>query len=255
VHRDFLIKHHNLSPEQVLQTRNGIDFTRFAAEVERNPKKVVYSSSPDRGLPVLLSVWPEIRKRVPDAELHVFYGFFNWRKIAEARNDQEQLRGIDFLEKQLADLASHGVHNRGKVDQVTLAHEFTTAGVWAHPTWFTETSCLTAMEAQAAGLRIVTSSIAALNETVGDYGVLLDGDWLTPEYQARFVDEVVRAIEAPEGEWKKAREEIKARAFRDFDLDELAEDWVRMFDGLIADVKVRPLVPYIGRADFVREVA
>jgi 2-polyprenyl-3-methyl-5-hydroxy-6-metoxy-1,4-benzoquinol methylase/glycosyltransferase involved in cell wall biosynthesis len=255
-HKGFLAQHHNLPLEQIGRTRNGIDLARFAEPVERNPKKIVYSSSPDRGLPVLLHVWPEIRKRVPDAELHVFYGFYNWQKISEARGDQQQLEAIQTLIDRAKQLEAHGVVMRGKVDQKTLAREFLSAGVWAHPTWFTETSCLTAMEAQAAGLRIVTSSIAALNETVGpDYGVLIDGDWLSPEYQARFIDETVRALEAPEGEWLRTRAEIQDRAHRDFGLDALAEGWVASMRSEIERLKLHPLVPYQGRADFKREAA
>ena len=255
-HRDFLIQHHNLPPEQVAQTRNGIDLTRFDQQVERNPHKVVYSSSPDRALPVLLKVWPEIRARVPDATLDVFYGFFNWRKIAEAQGAQDQLRGIEHLEARLRELVPHGVTMHGKVDQATLAREFLSAGVWASPHWFQETSCLTAMEAQAAGLRCVTSSIAALNETVGrDYGVLIDGDWLSPEYQAQFVDEVVRALTAPEGEWIKTRDEIQERARRDFGLDALATKWIAMMRDETKRVEAAPLVPYRARPDFTREAA
>jgi 2-polyprenyl-3-methyl-5-hydroxy-6-metoxy-1,4-benzoquinol methylase/glycosyltransferase involved in cell wall biosynthesis len=264
-HKGFLADHHNLSLEQIGRTRNGIDLGRFDnpfvehIAAARNPKKVVYSSSPDRGLPVLLHVWPEIRKRVPDAELHVFYGFFNWQKMAEAvggEQGQRQLEAIQTLTSRLRELEPHGVTMHGKVDQQTLAREFLSAGVWAYPTWFSETSCLTAMEAQAAGLRIVTSSIAALNETVGhDYGVLLDGDWLSPEYQAKFVDETVRALEAPEGEWLRTRAEIQDRAHRDFGLDALAEGWVASMWSEIERLKAQPLVPYQGRADFKREAA
>ncbi len=254
-HCDFIEKHHNLPREQVIQTRNGIDLSRFDKPVERNTKKVVYSSSPDRGLPVLLKVWPEIRKRVPDATLDIFYGFFNWKKMAQARGDQDQLKGIAFLEKQIQDLGPHGVTMRGKVDQQTLADEFLSAGVWAYPTWFSETSCITAMEAQAAGLRIVTSSIAALKETVGEYGVLIDGDWLSPEYQATFIDEVVAALVAPETEWITTRYALTMHARKAFGLDALAEDWVAMMRDEIERVKVSPLVPYQPRADFAREAA
>ncbi len=255
-HREFLINHHNLPAQQVARTRNGIDLSRFDQSVERNPHKVVFSSSPDRALPVLLDVWPKIRKRVPDAELHIFYGFFNWRKAAEAGGNVEHLKVIDALERRMVDLKDEGVVFRDKVDQSTLAKEFCSAGVWASPTWFSETSCISAMEAQAAGLRCVTSSIAALNETIGnEYGVLIDGDWLSVDYQTKFIDETVRALTAPEGEWKKTREEIRARAKRDFDLDSLATDWEKMMYGLIEDLKVRPIVPYQKRADFVREVA
>ena len=55
------------------------------------------------------------------------------------------------------------------------------------------------MEAQAAGLRIVTSSIAALNETVGPRGHLIPGDWLSEEYQKAFLDYVVLELTRPEG--------------------------------------------------------
>jgi glycosyltransferase involved in cell wall biosynthesis len=200
---------------------------------------------------VLLKVWPEIRKRVPDAELRVFYGFGNWKAMAAARRDETQLRGIALLEKQLAELADHGVTMCGKVDQATLAHEFLSAGVFAYSTWFTETSCISAMEAQAAGLRVVTSAIAALNETV-QHGVLLDGDWLSDDYQAKFVDEVVRAMTAPEGEWGASRREIAAQARASFGLDALAIDWVAMMREEIERQKVAPLVPYVRRADFSR---
>lgn len=255
-HKDFLINHHNVAPEHVRVTRNGIDLIRFAQAVERNPHKAVYSSSPDRGLPVLLKVWPEIRQRVPDAELHVFYGFDNWEKFARARNDEESLRAIGALMNRMRELEPMGVNYRGKVDQMTLAREFLSAGVWSYSTWFSETFGITAAEAQAAGLRIVTSSIAALNEVVGpDHGVLLDGDWLSTEYQAAFIDEVVNAMTTPEGQWKKTREELQDRARRDFGLDSLAEDWVAMMREEIDRTNTEPLVPYRQRADFTRAEA
>ncbi len=256
-HKEFLVRHHNVAPEHVLVTRNGIDLTRFEEPVERNPHKMVYSSSPDRGLPVLLQVWPEIRRRVPDAELHVFYGFDNWEKFARVQpNAEAQLRAIGQLRTRMKQLEPDGVHYRGKVDQRTLAREFLSAGVWGYCTWFTETSCLTAMEAQAAGLRIVTSSIAALNETVSqEYGVLLDGDWLSPEYQREFVDQIERALVAPEGEWLPTRYAMRKRATRAFGLDALAEDWVQMMREQIAGLDEQPLVSYVGRPDFVREAA
>lgn len=252
-HKEFVKNHHNVADRHVRVTRNGIDLSRFDHDVERNPHRAIYSSSPDRGLPVLLDVWPRIRERVPDAELHVFYGFYNWRKAAEASGNQEQLDAIHFLMNRMVDLQTQGVRFRDKVSQAELAKEFLASGVWAYPTWFSETSCLTAMEAQAAGCRVVTSSIAALNETVGPTnGTLIDGDWLSPEYQEHFVDEVVRAMTCPEDEWWVDREESRERAGRDFGLDALAQDWIAMFREEMAILDTYPLAPYKGRADFVR---
>lgn len=42
------------------------------------PGRVVYSSSPDRGLHHLLEQWPRIRRAVPHATLHIFYRLGPW---------------------------------------------------------------------------------------------------------------------------------------------------------------------------------
>lgn len=40
--------------------------------------RVMWSSSPDRGLHWLLSIWPEVRRVVPHAELKIFYSVRKW---------------------------------------------------------------------------------------------------------------------------------------------------------------------------------
>lgn len=207
--------------EKINVTRNGLDPERFRARPPRNPHKIIYASSPDRGLHALLENWGEIRKRVPDAELHVFYGFKVWQSTA----DDAQSRLITDLQRRLAEMKDQGVHTRGRVNQQTLAWEFLTAGVWAYPTWFSETSCITAMEAQAAGLRIVTSPIAALNETVADRGTMIEGNWLSNEYGRKFVDAVVNACNF-EGDRETGMQDAAQR----FDWNGVAQEWSEMFE-------------------------
>jgi len=72
--------------------------------------------------------------------------------------------------------STEGVVFHGRISPKRLAEQFRAASVWAYPDWFHETSCIIAMQAQAAGLRIVTSALAALNETVAERGVLLAKD-------------------------------------------------------------------------------
>jgi glycosyltransferase involved in cell wall biosynthesis len=124
-----------------------------------------------------------------------------------------------------------------------LAEEFLSSGVWAYSTWFGETSCVTAMEAQAAGLRTVTSPIAALNETVGDRGVMIDGDWLSEGYQSKFVDSVVRAMTDPEN---GDRQKFQQYAKENFSWDSLAVDWIKMFSDVIQEVQTNVIPPYKG---------
>lgn len=222
---------------QMHVTRNGVDLSRFEVDVPRNTKKAVYSSSPDRGLPALLKVWPKIRERVPEAELHVFYGFENWefaaRVAARVSNDEAQLKLIAQLKDDMKRLAPLGVQYRGRMPQQDLAREFKSAGAWLYPTWFTETSCITAMEAQAAGLRIVTSPIAALNETVGPRGTMISGDWLSEEYQDHFVEEAVKALNTPANDPK--RRQVEKYAQKSFSWDGVAEEWDVLMRQMVND--------------------
>lgn len=238
-HKQFLIQNHNIHPDHVIVTRNGIDLERFNKKVSRNNFKCVNSSSPDRSWPILLDVWPEIKKQVPQAELHLFYGFKNWEFVA--KHDPKQMDLINSLKAKIKDMASLGVVFHDRVNQEKLAEEFLSAGVWTHPTWFTETSCITAMEMQAAGVRMVTSSIAALNETAGNRASLIDGDWTSAEYKSNFIKNVVKHLENP---GQTDRIFLQQYAKENFGLDELAKDWQTMFFKLIKELKDNPILPY-----------
>lgn len=264
-----------LDPRRVTVTRNGIDLSLFEqsspaermqlvvdlatgdpeneipplidndtavkllSAPTRNPHRAVYSSSPDRGLQTALELWPLIRKEVPDAELHVFYGFDNLR-----RGRPSDVALADKLEATAK--ATEGVFLRGRVSPKELAREFLKSGVWFYPTWFSETSCITAMQAQAAGLDIITSPIAALKETVG-IGMLIPGapepiDMATrgfelaepsDEYRRRAVAHVIAAME----QHGDAGRNDGSR----FSLDTLALEWDTMLNALVAN---RPLPPF-----------
>lgn len=227
-----------IDPNRVLVTRNGIDFGRFENLSEvRNPHKAVYSSSPDRGLASVLLAWSEIREAVPDAELHIYYGFDTWEACSQ--NNPQQLNLIQHLKQSIKDHEGMGVVYHGRVDQKTLAREYASAGVWAYSTFFTETSCISAMEAQMAGLAIVTSPVAALTETVGNRGVMIEGDWLSDGYQKKLVDAVVKAMTQTT---EKDRKKLTAFAHKRFGWDDLAREWDLMFRQIISEVSI-DLVP------------
>lgn len=258
-HKRTLLNVYPSVPEaKIVVTRNGIDLGRFGVglvhsddcddcelcnvrDIDRDPHKCVFSSSPDRGLQPLLDMWPRIREQVPDATLHIFYGWENWEKVARMNGDRAQLAAIANL-KHLASTLP-GVTLRGRVSQEELAREFLSAGVWTYPTWFWETSCITAMEAQAAGLHIVTSHLAALVETVGDRGVLLRAD--NPDevnsdrYQDAFVKSVVAMLLNSEQCVDDALiREAKQQYARDrFSLDTLAEDWSQMLTEMVTRLR------------------
>ena len=239
-HKQNLINTHNLHPDHIIVTRNGIDLNRFNESIPRNRFKAVNSSSPDRSWPILLECWSKIKERVPQAELHLFYGFKNWEYSANFAPGHPEL--IARLKAKIKEIEPLGVVYHDRVNQNQLAEEFLSAGCWIYPTWFSETSCITAMEAQAAGLRTITSSIAALNETVADRGILIDGDWLSPEYQTKFIDSVVAAMEKEDD---ADRLVLQDYAKEHFSWSSVASEWNNIFNNLLLELKTNPLVSYI----------
>ena len=208
---------------------------------ERNPKRVVYSISPDRGLQTLLEMWPAILREEPEAELHIFYGFSGFEKSAVADHpipylSATALRQVKHMIRSLPKVVAHG-----RVNQTQLAGEMLVSGVWAAPEWFSETSSISAMEAQAAGLYVVTTPIAALNETVADRGTLVVGGWSdaagpTDLDREAFVLAVVQAIRGENQ--PRTREELQAYARSEFGLDELAKEWDAMLRRVLDEVTV-----------------
>lgn len=133
-HKQFFMSHHQGVPESKIHiTRDGVDLDRFREPLRRFKGRMIYSSSPDRGLETLLDCLPRIKKEVPHAELHVFYGFYNWLKFSEMRNDQATIARIKTLQ---ARLNQTGVVFRDRLGQRALAQEMLQAELCAFPTWF-----------------------------------------------------------------------------------------------------------------------
>ncbi len=61
----------------------------------------------------------------------------------------------------------------GKVSNERIIEEFCKSDIWFYPTYFTETYCISSLEAQMSGCVCITSDIGALQTTVGDRGILL----------------------------------------------------------------------------------
>lgn len=235
----------HVEPAKIVVTRNGIDPARFVdLDWKAKGPSFVYSSSPDRGLDVILDMWPKIRDLQPTATLNVYYGFENWKKL-NAQN-KRGLAIVDYMFDRVTSMADEGVYYHGRVGQAELAEAHKKALIWFYPTRFSETSCITALEAQAAGCCVVTSKLAALEETASIWN-LLGGSNKSREYQVMALDLISHFFTA----WKldsRVSEVVKpgdchnpgyltAQAARSWALKQswaaVAADWESQFDGLV----------------------
>lgn len=174
--------------------RNGINPKLFKPTKEPRKQRVLYTSSPDRGVDVLLEIWPKVRERVPEAELA-----FCYPSVYDAVADQVGGPVAEHRKKvqRLAD--QPGVTKLGPMTQPDLAALMQQSWVWVHPSWvstadqpFHETSCIGAMEAQAAGCVVVCADWGALKETANGpacvRGDTQDREWLVDSIAGALTD-------------------------------------------------------------------
>jgi len=137
---------------------NGIDLSLIPKKVEKKGIKVVWASSYDRGLEQALSIgWPIIKKAVPDAEFHIFYGWNLFDRIFSANPERQAWKKkIELLMEQ------PGVFHHGRVSQKELIDFKAESLVHFYPTTFEEIDCISVRESAAVGCIPFTTSYAAL---------------------------------------------------------------------------------------------
>ncbi len=210
---------------------NGIDPERFQPGVTKIPFRCVYASAPDRGLPNLLRMWPEILRAEPTAELHIAYGWESFDKALQLWPNEAQIRVKEEVLK-LLDTTSNVVW-RGRLPQNELAQLYQESYCWLYPTQFTEVSCITAMESMIGGCVPVTSAVGALPETVMDAGVVVRGNTYTQAWKEFWISCAKAALLSPEIRVPLARKGI-VRAKQLTWTRSYQDHWKPMIEGLLS---------------------
>jgi len=217
----------NIPNEKMFITQNGVDISQFNQKVKRNPKKIIYMSSYDRGLKELLETWTTIKLAEPEAELHIFYGWQTMKKILDKKTFKVYKEYLENL------FSQEGVYHHGRVGHIELAKQILSSGVWAYPTHWPEISCISSMKAQVGGAIPVVIPTAAVAETTR-WG--LTTNWSYDHFPNReipekvfdmFADLVIKALN-PRYQ-NKYREEMMADARERFDWKKVAKDWQKEF--------------------------
>jgi glycosyltransferase involved in cell wall biosynthesis len=153
-----------------------------------SPPVLAYTSTPFRGLDVLLDVFLRIRQAVPGTCLKVFSSM----KVYQVPAEQDQFQHLYDLCQQM-----EGAEYIGSLPQPQLAQQLQTVTALTYPNYFPETSCIAAMEAMASGCMIITTDLAALPETTAGFAHLVpvpeDDD--IEKYKTEFVATTVAALQ------------------------------------------------------------
>jgi len=128
-------------------------------------KKIIYFSTPHRGLNLLESAVSVMEDSRNDFELDVYSSFKLY-----GRDKQDDLPEYQELYGRLNEHKSVNYHGTVSNDEIRKA--LTETHILAYPSTYRETSCLVAIEAMAAGCMAVLPNYGALPETCKDFAMM-----------------------------------------------------------------------------------
>lgn len=180
---DEICKRSGFPNEKCFVLGNGIQISLFQQAQTKKRKRLIYSSTPYRGLEFVPALFMSLKKLHPDLELHIFSSYSIYDQSDDAFSE---------LRSQLEKLPDTKLY--GSIPQSELAQEFLKSSILFYPCNFEETSCITAIEAMAAGCVPLTSALGALPETIGPAGVLIPGRPNSETYFKEFLGAAQRLL-------------------------------------------------------------
>lgn len=183
----------------IFMTRNGIGNMNpgWIDVREKDPNLFVFNASVTKGMvPLVKQIWPEVKRRIPDAKLTIIGGYYKFREAA----------GPDQQEKDWTEMAlQHGkdIHFTGVIKQQEISDILRKASYMIYPVGFPETFGISTLEALAHNVPLITCRFGALEETAIDLASWkikypVEPNWALPWLNQQqqvdiFVNEVVNA--------------------------------------------------------------
>jgi glycosyltransferase involved in cell wall biosynthesis len=147
-----------------LVIKNAIDPIEYIPR-NKGKFKLIYTSTPWRGLEVLLDAFELLNR--DDIELDVYSstiiygdGFY--------KENEPVFKGLFERAKN-----TKNVNYKGYAENSEIRKAVQQAHIFSYPSVFEETSCIAAIEAGAAGCKMVTTNFGALYETCGEFATMV----------------------------------------------------------------------------------
>tara|TARA_Y100000741_G_C18262067_1_gene560834 strand:- start:3542 stop:4525 length:984 start_codon:yes stop_codon:yes gene_type:complete len=165
--------------------KNAIEEIDFV-EKPKNKISLIYHTTPWRGLANLLNIFKKLN--LEDVELNVcssvtIYGekFNNvlgkeYEKLFEECKNTKNVNYLGYIE------------NNKVLELLKKMH------IFAYPSIWHETSCVSAIEAMAAGCEVVTTNLAALYETCAPFGTFVNFDRNIQNLEKRYAKILINSI-------------------------------------------------------------
>lgn len=196
------------------------------AERPTDVVRLIYHTTPHRGLDILANAFANIASRRNDVSLDVYSSFaiYGWEE-----RDREFSDLFDFLRDH------EKVTYHGSVPNEEVRRAVARSHVFAYPSTWAETSCICLMEAMSAGLVCVHSNLAALPETASSFTMMYQYQDNKRDHTALFEANLEQAIELVKERDMVAPVLTFQKTYADafYNWDQRAVEWDRFLRSLL----------------------
>jgi len=243
VHRRFMVDY--------CKTDLGIDIKKksttiaqptnlslFAGTEERDPYRLMYCSSPDRGLHHVFEMFLEVRKQIPQVTLHIYYEIQRWfdslcgywseydrnvKPHPDLVRLAERARYVKDCISRLGGNGENGVWVHGNVSNAELARDMKKSSLLIYPcdpVRFTEGFSVSTLDSCAAGMIPLITPVDALGDVYKDSGAeIIPGD--VSENQNLWQEKILNLLK----EDNQARREKCVSFASGFSREAIAKKW------------------------------
>ena len=185
---------------------NAIDLNDYKGlpNVERIKNRIIGSSSPDRGLKMMLDNWTKWRALVPDLTLEICCPPY----------------AVDWFNEDISNL--EGVNWQGNRSPRDLKIEILKSEYWIYASDYLETYCISCLEMMMGGVRIITNGTGNIMNLIGngDRGVICD---MNP-------DTIIKTImNTSDDTWREKTTNAYEWAVKQ-NWDNRVNEWLRLID-------------------------
>lgn len=197
--------------------KNGVDPIEYL-EKPKDKIRLIYTSMPNRGLEVLLDAFELLNRN--DIELIVYSSNIIYGKGYASVVNYDQLFHRCRTMK--------NVIYKGYAMNNAVRSALQKAHIWSYPSIFEETSCMAAMEAGAAGCKIVTTSFGALPETCDQWATYVEYNLNRRELAHNYAEVLANEIDSYDPSAKVLKEQSDWFN-NNYSLIKKADEWREFF--------------------------
>jgi len=153
---------YGLDWDQCYVIKNAIEPIEFKEKPKDGIVRLVYHSTPHRGLELLVPAFEFLSEKHDNIELDVYSSFDLYGWPERDKPYQELFERCNQHPK---------IHYHGTQPNEVIREALKKADIFAYPNIWPETSCICAIEALSAGCLVLSPNYAALPETTASWGI------------------------------------------------------------------------------------